>query len=73
VGPATERVAAAAEAAHGGPDRLVLTARADNSFHGIDDLDDTIGRLQAFEQMDGDTGACIHDSAVDSVPVCRTC
>ncbi len=54
VGPATERVAAAAEAAHGGPDRLVLTARADNSFHGIDDLDDTIARLRAFEAAGAD-------------------
>jgi len=54
VGPATERLAAAAEAAHGGPDRLVLTARADNSFHGIDDLDDTIARLRAFEAAGAD-------------------
>src|SRR6266536_1411878 len=41
-----ERVAAAAGAAarHG----LVLTARAENHLHGIDDLDDTIVRLRAY-------------------------
>ena len=33
---AAERVAAAAEAAHGGPVRLVLTARAENHLHGVD-------------------------------------
>ena len=27
----------------------MLTARADNHVHGIDDLDDTIARLQAYE------------------------
>ena len=51
---ATERVAAAAEAAHTGPVRLVLTARAENQIHGIDDLDDTIARLQAYEQAGAD-------------------
>ena len=40
------RVAAAAGAArdHG----VVLTARAENHLHGIDDLDDTIARLRAY-------------------------
>lgn len=43
------RVAAAAAAArdHG----LVLTARCENHLHGIDDLDDTIGRLQAYRRV----------------------
>ena len=43
---ALERVAAAAGAArrHG----VVLTARAENHLHGIDDLDDTIVRLRAY-------------------------
>lgn len=54
VGLAAERVAAAAETAHAGPIRLVLTARADSGVHGIDDLDDTITRLQAFEQAGAD-------------------
>jgi 2-methylisocitrate lyase-like PEP mutase family enzyme len=43
---AAERVgAAAAEAARHG---LVLTARAEQHLHGVDDLDDTITRLQAY-------------------------
>src|SRR3954453_23979102 len=53
-GEATERVAAAAEAAHGGPVRLVLTARAENHLHGRDDLSDTIARLQAFQEAGAD-------------------
>jgi 2-methylisocitrate lyase-like PEP mutase family enzyme len=51
---ATARVAAAAEAAHGGPRRLVLTARAENYLHGRPDLDDTIARLQAFQEAGAD-------------------
>jgi 2-methylisocitrate lyase-like PEP mutase family enzyme len=45
---AVERVEAAAEAAHSGPERLVLTARAENHIRGRDDLPDTIARLQAY-------------------------
>ncbi len=45
---AVARVAAAAEAAHAGPRRLVLTARAENHIRGVPDLDDTIRRLQAY-------------------------
>src|SRR5215813_3542053 len=41
VGLATERVAAAAEAAHRHGD-FVLTARAENYLHGIQDLPDTV-------------------------------
>ena len=51
---ATERVAAAAEAAHAGPPHLVLTARAENHAHGRHDLDDTITRLQAYQQAGAD-------------------
>jgi len=51
---ATERVAAAAEAAHRGPVQLVLTARAENHIHGIHDLDDTIARLRAYEEAGAD-------------------
>jgi 2-methylisocitrate lyase-like PEP mutase family enzyme len=50
---AAERVAAAAAAAHDrGP--FVLTARAENHLHGRNDLDDTIGRLQAYEAAGAD-------------------
>jgi 2-methylisocitrate lyase-like PEP mutase family enzyme len=48
---ATERVAAAVEAAGG---RLVLTARSENYLHGRPDLDDTIARLQAFQGAGAD-------------------
>lgn len=44
---AAERIAAGAEAMGGRP--FVLVARAENLLHGIDDLDDTIARLQSFE------------------------
>lgn len=54
IGEATERVAAAAEAAHAGPVQLVLTARAENYLHGRPDLDDTIARLRAYEQAGAD-------------------
>src|SRR5512132_1204561 len=47
---ATERVAAAAEAA----ESFVLTARAENHIRGNPDLDDTIARLQAFERAGAD-------------------
>ena len=54
---AAERVAAAAQAAHGGERRLVLTARADGHIHGHrdpEDLDDTIRRLQAYDEAGAD-------------------
>lgn len=43
---AAARVEAAVAA---GGDDFVLTARADNHFHGVRDLEDTIARLQAYE------------------------
>lgn len=51
---AVARVAAAAEAAHQGPVRLVLTARAENHLHGRDDLHDTIARLHAYQEAGAD-------------------
>ena len=51
---ATERVQAAAEAAHAGPVPFVLTARAENYLHGREDLGDTIARLQAFQEAGAD-------------------
>ena len=54
LGLATERVAAAAEAAHAGPVHMVLTARAENHLHGRPDLDDTIRRLQAYQEAGAD-------------------
>ena len=48
VGHAAERIAAAAEAAHGHSIPFILTARAENHIRGNPDLDDTIARLQAY-------------------------
>ncbi len=53
-GLAAERVAAAAEAAHAGPRRLILTARSENHLHGRQDLADTIARLQAYQEAGAD-------------------
>jgi len=51
---AAERVAAAAEAAHVGPVRLVLTARAENFLRGNPDLADTIARLRSYQEAGAD-------------------
>jgi 2-methylisocitrate lyase-like PEP mutase family enzyme len=51
---ARARVAAAVEAAHRGPRKLVVTARAENYVHGRPDLDDTIARLRAYEEAGAD-------------------
>jgi 2-methylisocitrate lyase-like PEP mutase family enzyme len=51
---AAERVATAAEAAHGLEDPLVLTGRAENHIRGVDDLDDTIARLIAYRDAGAD-------------------
>jgi 2-methylisocitrate lyase-like PEP mutase family enzyme len=51
---AVERVAAAAEAARGLSFPFTLTARAENHIRGNPDLEDTIARLQAFEQVGAD-------------------
>ncbi|HUA97223.1 MAG TPA: isocitrate lyase/phosphoenolpyruvate mutase family protein [Terracidiphilus sp.] len=51
---AAERVRAAAEAAHGLPFPFTLTARAENYLNGRPDLDDTIRRLQAYQEAGAD-------------------
>jgi len=51
---ATERVAAAVEAARSLPFPFALTARAENFLNGRSDLDDTIRRLQAYERAGAD-------------------
>jgi len=51
---AADRVAAAAEVAHPGEVRFVLTARAENLLRGRDDLADTIARLQAYQEAGAD-------------------
>jgi 2-methylisocitrate lyase-like PEP mutase family enzyme len=54
IGIAAERVAMAAEAAHRLTEPMVLTARAENHVHGVDDLDDTIARLIAYRDAGAD-------------------
>ena len=51
---AVDRVRAAAEAAHGGSTKLVLTGRCENYLHGRMDLADTINRLQAYQDAGAD-------------------
>jgi 2-methylisocitrate lyase-like PEP mutase family enzyme len=54
IGHATERVAAAAQAARALSFPFTLTARAENYLRGNPSLDDTIARLQAFERAGAD-------------------
>ena len=54
IGLATERVAAAVEAARRLPGDFVLTARAENFLHGRRDLADTVARLEAFQTVGAD-------------------
>ena len=49
---AKDRIVAASEAAR--RNQLLLTARAENFLHGKPDLDDTIRRLQAFDEAGAD-------------------
>lgn len=54
IGEAVERVAAAVDAVRGLGRPFVLTARAENYLHGRPDLDDTITRLQAYQEAGAD-------------------
>jgi 2-methylisocitrate lyase-like PEP mutase family enzyme len=51
---AAERVRAAAEAAHSFAFPFTLTARAENYLHGTSDINDTIRRLQAYQEAGAD-------------------
>jgi 2-methylisocitrate lyase-like PEP mutase family enzyme len=51
---AAERVRAAAETARALPFAFTLTARAENYLHGRPDLNDTIKRLQAYQEAGAD-------------------
>jgi 2-methylisocitrate lyase-like PEP mutase family enzyme len=53
-GRAAERVAAAAEVAHALDFPFTLTGRAENHIRDNPDLDDTIARLQAYEEAGAD-------------------
>ena len=54
IGQATERVAAAVQAARALPFPFTLTARTESFLRGNPDLDDVIRRLQAFEKVGAD-------------------
>jgi 2-methylisocitrate lyase-like PEP mutase family enzyme len=58
---AVERVAEAAEAAHAFDPPLVLTGRAENHLHGVDDLENTIARLLAYRDAGAD---CVYAPAL---------
>ncbi len=66
-GLTVERIAAAVEAARELP--FLLTARAENYLHGRPDLDDTIKRLQAFEEAGADV---LYAPALPSLEAIRT-
>lgn len=54
LGQAVERIQAAAEAVAGLGIPLQLTARAENLLRGVNDIDDTIARLQAYARAGAD-------------------
>jgi 2-methylisocitrate lyase-like PEP mutase family enzyme len=58
---AAERVAEGAEAARAFDPPLVLTGRAENLLHGVDDLEDTIARLVAYRDAGAD---CVYAPAL---------
>ncbi len=66
---ATERVAAAVEAARSLPFPFTLTARAENFLSGRADLEDTIRRLQAYEAAGADV---LFAPALPSLDAVRT-
>jgi 2-methylisocitrate lyase-like PEP mutase family enzyme len=68
VGLAAERVAIAAEAAHGLADPMVLTGRAENHIRGVDDLDDTIERLLAYRDAGAD---CVYAPGLSTLEQVR--
>lgn len=51
---AVERIQAATDTARALPFPFTLTARAENYLHGRPDLEDTIRRLQAFQEAGAD-------------------
>ena len=51
---ATDRIAAAVQAARSLPFRFTLTARAENFVRGKPDLDDTVNRLLSYEKAGAD-------------------
>jgi 2-methylisocitrate lyase-like PEP mutase family enzyme len=69
VGLAAERVAIAAEAAHGLDEPMVLTGRAENHIRDVDDLDDTIARLVAYRDAGAD---CVYAPGLTDIEHIKT-
>jgi 2-methylisocitrate lyase-like PEP mutase family enzyme len=65
---AVDRLAAAAEAARSLDAPFVLVGRAENHIRGVDDLADTIARLQAYEAAGAD---CLYAPGLRSVEQIR--
>ncbi len=61
---AAERVAQAAETVHGLDEPMVLTGRAENHVHGVDDLYDTIARLIAYRDAGAD---CVYAPGLTAI------
>jgi 2-methylisocitrate lyase-like PEP mutase family enzyme len=66
VGEAADRVRAAVEAA---PPDFVVVGRAENHIRGVDDLDDTIARLQAYAEAGAE---CLYAPGLRTVEQIRT-
>ena len=66
---AVERVTAAAAAARALDFPFMFVARAENHLHGVDDLDDTIGRLLAYEAAGAD---CLYAPGLRTTEQIRT-
>jgi 2-methylisocitrate lyase-like PEP mutase family enzyme len=67
LGLATDRIAAAAEAAHAGESAFVLTARSENHIRGRANLADTIKRLQQYQEAGADVVYAPGVSASDDI------
>lgn len=65
---ATERLAVAAKAARSLGFPFVLVGRAENHIRGVDDLDDTMARLRAYEAAGAD---CLYAPGLRSVEQIR--
>jgi 2-methylisocitrate lyase-like PEP mutase family enzyme len=65
---AVDRLAAAAEAARSLDFPFVLVGRAENLIRGVDDLDDTIARLQAYDAAGAD---CLYAPGLRTVEQIR--
>lgn len=67
IGVAADRVAIASQASRRLAAPMIVTARAENHIHGVDDLDDTIARLVAYRDAGADAVYAPGLSAVDQI------